>query len=261
MLEFRPKLWTALGAAVLLAGCNPGGEVGEASHAGAQHGEAGEAAAGETGGEGGGEQGEGGAAAAGLAPAEQQAFAVAQMRGHFAVAKLLAAAGAAQAASPHFGHPLYEVFEANQSLFAGKALDPAPFEALNAAAAAGDGAAALTPRYAAAEAAIATLAPAAYDRAAVAKALMALINAEYGEAVAAGKVVNAVEYQDAYSFALTLQELLGGLDGKAAAKAEALAEAEKLVALLPGPLPPETPPAPGAVLAQTSRIELALAGL
>lgn len=269
MIEFRPKLWTSLTAAALLAACGQGGEAGE-SAAQAQHGEAGESAAGETGGESGGEQGgeaggeqgESGAAAAGLGPAEQQAFAVAQMRGHFRVAKALAEAGQAEASSPHFGHPLYEVYEANRAVFGSAQLNPAPFEKLNQQAAAKASTATLQPLFVEAEGAIAALAPQGeINQAAVLKALLKLASLEYREGVAQGAVVDPVEYQDAYGFSLVALDLAKALPGSAPAKAEVVKEAEALVALFPSAAPPAAPAAPGAVLAQVSRIELALAGL
>jgi len=270
MIEFRPKLWTSLTVAAMAAACGQG-EAGEAgagqvSSQAAQHGEAGEAARGETGGESGGEaggeQGEGAAAMASLGPAERQALAVAQMRGHFHVARALADAGETAASSPHFGHPLYEVFEGNRDAFGPAQLDAAPFEALNREAAAGADAAKLQPLYASAEKAIDALAPAGpVDQAAVLKSLLALIAVEYGEAVSGGAVVNAVEYQDSYGFARVALDLAKALPGAASAKAEVQRETEALAALLPSPLPPAAPAATGAVLAQISRIELALASL
>jgi hypothetical protein len=184
------------------------------------------------------------------------------MRGHFHVARALAEAGDAKAASPHFGHPLYEVFQGQNAAFAGAVLDPKPFETLNQAAAAGQAAAALAAHYAAAEAAITALEPQGpLDRAAVVKALLALAHAEYAEGVQNGAVVNAVEYQDAFGFAQTAAELIGRLEGAADARAEAQAEAKRLAEMVPGPLPPKNPAPAAAVLAQISRIELALAGL
>lgn len=268
MIEFRPKLWTSLSAAAMLAACGSGPDAPTSTTAPPQasahavHDQAGEAAIGETGGEAAGEQGEGGAAAAGLGPVEQQALAVAQMRGHLKVAQALAATGQSVSSSPHFGHPLYEVYAQHRELFGAAALDAAPFEALNQKAAAGAAKGELEPLYAKAEAAIAALAPRGpVDQAAVLKALLEIAGHEYGVGVEGGKVVNPVEYQDAYGFTLVAAELAQELPGDAAARMEIAKEAAALAALFPGPLPPANPAAPGALLAQISRIELAAAGL
>lgn len=261
MIEFRAKLWSALGAAALastgaLMGCGPG-EKGEAP--------ASVAASGGEAGESGSEHG-GGAdpAFAGLPMPEQQALAIALMRAHLLVAKTLVQEGDVQGAAPHFAHPIYEVFETHRQLFANVRATPpqAPFDALNAAAAAGRDAAQIAPLYPPADDAIRALQPKeAYDQLAVIRALLMQMRAEYGEGVRDGAVVNAIEYQDAFGMAHLINEMLKDYASPGQDLTEARKEAAALAALLPSAKPPAAPAAPGAVLAQSSRLELALSGL
>lgn len=262
MMEFRAKLWSAIGAAALLStsalvGCGPG-EQGEAAVSPAPGG--GEA------GESGAEHGAGptGTATAGLGKLEQQAFAVALMRAHLLAAQALVREGEVQAAAPHFAHPIYEVFDAHREVFAAVRATPpqAPFDALNAAAAAGRDVGQIAPLYKPAEDAVRSLQPTGpYDQIAVIRALLKTMHAEYGEGVQGGAVVNAIEYQDAYGMAYMAGMLLETLEGPASAKEEAQREAAALAALFASAKPPAAPAAAGALLAQSSRLELALSGL
>lgn len=262
MIEFRAKLWSALGAVALassgaLMGCGPGekGEVPASSVAGG--GEAGESGA---------EHGGGAAdqAFAGLPMPAQQALAVALMRAHLLVAKTLVQEGDVQSAAPHFAHPIYEVFETHRQLFTSVRATPpqAPFDALNAAAAAGRDVAQIAPLYPPADDAIRALQPKEnYDQFAVIRALLVQMRAEYGEGVRDGAVVNAIEYQDAFGMAHLISELLKDAAMPGQDLTEVQREATALAAMLPSAKPPAAPAAPGAVLAQSSRLELALAGL
>ncbi len=264
MITFRARLWSAAGAAALLSagalvGCGPS-EKGEAPVAAAAVTGGGES--GESGSEHGG--GAGDAAFAGLGPLEQQALAVALMRAHLSVAQALVKEGEVQAAAPHFAHPIYEVFEAHREVFAAVRATPpqAPFDALNAAAAAGRDAPQIAPLYKPAEDAVRALQPSgAYDHSAVIRALLVHMRVEYAEGVQGGVVSNAIEYQDAFGMAQLVVQLVGELAVPASSKAEAQTEAAALAALFVSAKPPAAPAAPGAVLAQSSRLELALSGL
>lgn len=264
MITFRAKLWSAAGAAALLSagglvGCGPQAKKAEAPVAAAASG-GGEA------GESGAEHGAGAAnpAFAGLGKIEQQALCVALMRAHLLVGQALVKEGDIQGAAPHFAHPIYEVFETHREVFASVRATPpqAPFDALNAAAAAGRDAAQITPLYQPAEDALRELQPKVdYDHIAVIRALLVQMRAEYGEGVQGNAVVNPIEYQDAYGMAQLLIQLVGELRVAQASKAEAEKEAAALAALFTSAKPPPVPAGPGALLAQSSRLELALSGL
>lgn len=266
MITFRAKLWSAAGAAALLTagalvGCGPQEKPADAPvAAAAAGGEGGEA------GEGGAEHGAGSAdsAFAGLGKPEQQALGVALMRAHLMAGQSLVKEGDVQGAAPHFAHPIYEVFEAHRAVFASVRATPpqAPFDALNAAAAAGRDGAQIAPLYQPAEDALRALQPIeAYDQLAVIRAIMVQMRAEYAEGVQGDAVVNAIEYQDAFGMAQLIAQLVGELPAAPLSKAEAQKEAAALVGLFPSAKPPQAPALPGAVLAQSSRLELALSGL
>lgn len=116
MMDFRPRLWSALSVALLGAACGQGEGEGSPQPS-AQHGEAGEAALGEGGGEA-GESGEAGVsieAAARDGIAYRQALAV--VEAHVRAARDAYAVGAKQAAGELFAHPVAEVLVGMEPVF------------------------------------------------------------------------------------------------------------------------------------------------
>ena len=274
MSVFRAKLWTGVGAAVVLgagglAACSgeggEGGETGAAAPsssapAGAEGegGESGQAApVAPAGGEG--EGGETGAAAAGGERGAQGAYAavpadsrralrLAQLTGLFQAAKAVGAAEGAEAAAALAGQGLLEVYHPAKAELTG--VDEA---VLRRAAQSGEPAAL--------NAAVASLEAAAKqaggDPGAVARGLSALTVGLYRETTAGG-AIDPVEYQHSYAAALALQSLAGRQGALSGAKADI----DRLVRLWPGPVAPEQgAPTLAQVQAQASRVELALSGV
>ncbi|HEX5776678.1 MAG TPA: hypothetical protein VFX95_08370, partial [Caulobacteraceae bacterium] len=126
MTSFRPKLWTGVSVAILLATAACGGEGGEAGEAG----EAGPAAAvgegGEGGAEGGAGVGEAGARSAYAAvPAESRvALRLAHLKGFLLIAQKQGDGPAAAAAL--VGQGITEVYDAQPGAFQNVGLDEAP---------------------------------------------------------------------------------------------------------------------------------------
>jgi len=258
MSAFRPKLWTVAGLALTLAACGgeQGGEAGKAGEAGA----APTAASGE--GEGGeGEGGEGHAAGAGEAgavqayanvPAESRtALRLAHLKGFFLAAQAVAPSEGADAAAALAGQGVLEVYEPEAAALKAAGVDEA---ALRAAAQSGDPAAL--------KSTIATLDAASRkaggDNAVVVRHLASMSAGMYGEATKGG-AIDPVEYQHAYGAALAAKALADS-DPKLA---PVRADLQKLVALWPSPTAPADAAKaakPGQVLAQASRVELALSG-
>ncbi len=256
MSVFRPKLWTSLSAAVLLAAC--GGGEGEAGEAGAATTPAPTATAGGEGeGEAGGGEGEGGAAtgetgangAFNTVPeASRNALRHAHVGGFLLAAQAVETAQGADYASALVGQGLLEAYEPAKAAFDTLGVD----EALLRKAAETGSAADLS-------AALATLdaarAKAGGDSAAVVKGMTDIASGLYGEVLIDGGV-DAVEYQHAYGAALSAREV-----AREAGLTAALPELDKLVQLWPTVQAPTeavkaTPT--GQVLAQASRVELAL---
>jgi hypothetical protein len=272
MTVFRPKLWTSVGAAVLLAGgvaaCS--GEGGECGEAGATPPAAG--AAGE-GGEGGvekgaaptGEGGEGGAESGGAASAEagaeaaytgvpeesRRALRLAHLKGFFLAAQAAQPVQGAEAAAALAGQGMLEVFDPAAGNFRAAGVDEAT---LRKAAQSGD-AGAVRAAIAAIEAAQQR---AGGDPAAVARGMTSIAAGLYRGVITEG-AVDAVEYQHAYGAALSARDLAA----RNASLAPAKADIDKLARLWPSPVAPDTPaqaPSLAQVQAQASRIELALSG-
>lgn len=254
MTVFRPRTWTALGAALVLASC--GGEGGEAGKGG----EAGEAgttpAVGEGGeGEGGGsEAGAGGeAGAAGAYQAidadSRLALRIAHLKGFVLAAQATAPVEGAGAAAVLVGQGMAEVFDPHAATLRAAGVDEA---ALRKAATAGNSADLA--------AALRTL-DQAYkraggDQAAVAKGLTEIAIGLYDEILIEGGM-DTVEYQHSYGAALAARSVVRG-DPKLAA---ARPEYDRLVRMWAEPVAPEDPKnlmAPSVVTAQASRAELAL---
>lgn len=284
MSVFRAKIWTGVGAAVLLgagglAACSgEGGEGGEqgasapasnpqgasgaqgASAATGGEGEGGEAGAApraRTGGEGeGGEAGaaggeQGASAAVAAVPAEsRQAFRLAQLKGFFLAAQRLGRVEGPEAAAALAGQGMLEVFDPARAQIAG-GVDEA---ALRRAAQSGEPAAL--------DAAVRTLQAAETraggDPAAVARGLAAVSAGLYREA-AGGGALDPIEYQHAYAAALAAQSTAAGQPALSGARSEI----DRLVGLWRTPVAPDDAaqaPKLAQVQAQASRVELALSG-
>jgi len=251
MTFFRPKLWTGVSAAILLAataGCS--GEAGEkGAHSGV--GAVPPPAAGE-GGEGGPEQGPGagekGAQEAYRAvPADSRAaLRLAHLKGFLLVAQKQT--DGKEAAAALVGQGMSEVFDAQPGAFTSAGVDET---VLRKAAQTGDPADI--------NAALATVnaaqAKTAANDAAVLKGLVDIATGLYAGVVADG-AVDPIEYQHAYGAALSAEDL--AQRSKDAKVQAAKPDLDKLVALWPSATAPEKPTPAGQVAAQASRVELSL---
>lgn len=258
---FRAKVWTGVGAAVLLgtgglAACSgEGGAGGEQGAAASASGPAAAASAGEgEGGEAGAAGGERGAAAAyATVPAQSRAaFRLAQLKGFFLAAQALGGTEGSDAAAALAGQGMLEVYEPAKADIAGAGFDEA---ALRRAAQTGEPAAL--------EAAVRTLQAAERqaggDPAAVARGLTALTVGLYREANAGG-VLDPIEYQHAYAAALAAKSVAAGQGGLSAARSDL----DRLAGLWRTPAAPDDDaqaPKLAEVQAQASRVELALSGV
>lgn len=260
MNTFRPKLWTSLSAAVLLsagglAACS--GEGGEAQPP------AGATTAGSVGGEGeggeaappprvdlAGEAGESGARGAyDTVPADtRRALRLAHLTGFVLAAEAAAPGEGADAASALVGQGMLEVYDPAAVEFKAAGVDEAVLRKAAETGAPADLTAAIATLDAAA-------AKAGGDPAQVVKGMTSIAAGLYGEVLKDGGV-DSVEYQHSLGAALS---------ARAAAQRGGVTDAEpelaRFVALWPTPAAPEDPakatPA-GQVLAQASRVELAL---
>jgi len=254
-MNYRPKLWTAVGAAALvLAACNKSGEQGEQAPQGeatppAAVGEAGETAAGEGG------AGEAGAADAYAAvPAESRtALRLAHLKGFFLIAQEVQKAGSDDEAAVLAGQGMLEVFDPAADAFRKAGVDEA---VLRAAATKGDAASL--------RAAIASLDAAREkvggDAAAVVTGMTGIAAGLYGHVVTEG-AVDPIEYQHSRGAALAAKAELDRFAGSNPKVAAARGDIQDFLKLWPAVTAPEdvakvTPAA--KVQAQASRIQLAL---
>ncbi|MCG8440782.1 MAG: hypothetical protein MI723_03145 [Caulobacterales bacterium] len=250
----RLGLATALMGSTMLAGCATDVEdpdaalAAAAGHAHGGHGEAGE-------GEGERGEGEGGAAVGALPLPQRLAF----MSGHVAAGLSLYRAGDPEAAAPHLLHPVSETHEAERQGLDALGFDAGLFETVSAALEDGRPAEEIAPQLEAAEANLAMLAEkAGGDPADIIRYLMETIVEEYAIAITDGEVSDPGEYQDAYGFAVVARERAADLPEEA--RPAVLSALDALIALWPdaAPIPPDDPAPVGQVIAQTSRVDLAL---
>jgi hypothetical protein len=257
MIAWKYKLWRTAGVAAALSLAACGGEAGEnagggaAGEAGAPAagGEAGEAAIGEAG----GEHGEAGTATAyaGVDGAQRTLLRLQHLKGFVLVAERVAGAGAPQEAGVLVQQGLLEVYDPASDQFG--ALNP---EAVRAAST-GDIAA-----LAAAARALDAARPGDGDYAALAISMID-ISAGLYQGVVQADFVDPIEYQHALGAALAAKDALGAgrasLRGRnARAYDEASREIDRFIALFPTPTAPERPAAYRDLLAQGSRVRLAL---
>jgi hypothetical protein len=204
------------------------------------------------------EGGEGGEGGEGSSTSERRSDAelllvLAQMQGHLLVAGELLAKGQLQAAEPHVGHPVDELYGALQPAIAERRISPflPVLEDLRQQVRIDPAATSTAKKLAAARQAVAAAArslpaSAASDPASVmalVRQLAATASDEYGAAVAEGLVVEVIEYQDARGFLLEAQQLLQATKAADPATAARLQRmAQGIVAMLkavPTAVPPQ----------------------
>lgn len=260
MISWKLKLWRTAGAAAALglaacggeggeqAGAN--GETGEAAPPPANVGEAGEAALGE----GGGEHGEAGVtiAYAGVSGDQRTALRLQHLKGFLLVAERVAQAGAAADAGMLVQQGLLEVYEPAADQFG--TLDAAPVRA------AGTNASVQNLR--AGGQALDAARPRDLDHAALTASMIDMATGLYLNVERDG-MVDPIEYQHSLGAALAARDALAAGRGSlrtrnARAYDSALAEIDRFVALWPAASAPEHPPAYRDILAQSSRVRLAL---
>jgi len=202
----------------------------------------------------GGERGVGGE---GSSTAERRSDAelllvLAQMQGHLLVAGELLAQGGLQAAEPHVGHPVDELYRALQPAIAERRI--APFlpvlEDLRQQVRIDPAGPSTAKKLAAARQAVAAAArslpvSATSDPAtvmALVRQLAATASEEYGAAVAEGRVVEVIEYQDARGFLLEAQQLLQATTAADPAAGVRLRRMEQGIAAMLKAVPTAVPP-------------------
>jgi hypothetical protein len=261
MSVFRTKLWTGVGAAVLLSAGGLSACSGESGGAAGEGGAAAPAASGAApageGGEGGAEGGaapaEAGATAVyGSVPAESRtALRLAHLEGFVLAADPVRSAEGPEAAAALVGQGLLEVFDPAAAELRAAGLDEAVLRRAAQSGSAGD--------VAAAKAAIdAAQQRAGGDPRAVARGMSGITAGLYREALAGG-TLDPIEYQHAYAAAQSTQALAASSGQLASAKAEI----DRLARLFPSATAPSDAgkaPKLAEVQAQASRIELALSG-
>ena len=235
------------------SGSQASGESGEGE------GEASQAATGESGegesgeGEGEGEGGETGADIETLPLPKRLAF----MTGHVKAGLALYRAGEPEAAAPHLLHPVSETHEAERAGIDALGFDGTLFETVSTALENNQPASEIEPQLAAAEANLDLVAKAAGgDNAEIIQYLMDVVVEEYTIAITNGSVSDPGEYQDAWGFAIVAKERAQAMSGDTTALIAAI---DELIGLWPdAPIPPADPTPVGQVIAQTSKVTLAL---
>ena len=251
MTTFRPKLWTGVSAAILLAaaaGCS--GETGEAGDTSAAANTPAAAAGegGEGGAEGGPGAGEAGAQSAYVSvPAESRlALRLAHLKGFLLVAQKQPEG--AEAAAALVGQGMAEVFDAQPDAFRAGGVNEAVLRRAAETGSATD-----------LNAAVATIeaaqAKAGGDPAAITKGLVNIATGLYSGVIVEGGV-DTIEYQHSYGAALAAKQVADKSNDPRIAAAKA--DLDKLIALWPAAVAPEKPTPVGQVSAQASRVELAL---
>lgn len=278
-MSYFPKRWVGLGLATALLSTTAltacggeGGESGEGGEAGegaihAEIGEAGEGEGGEAGEGEGGEAGEGEGGEAGEAGHGQAALSVenraAFMWGHVKAGLKLYRDGFPQAASVHLLHPVSETHASEREGLAELGFDPAPFEAVSAALAAGSTADTIETDLVAADRNMRALNDAAGgDPTDLIVFLLDTTLEEYKIGVRDGVVTDPGEYQDAWGFVQVASEISESFGRDRPEAIELQNEIANLADLWPESIDGETPPASVAdVASQISVVRLVLSGL
>ncbi len=260
-MKLRMKTWAKLGLGTALAsgvvaacGQTPSEEVtveAEAPIIAAPAGEAGES------GEGEGESA-GGHSMTSL-PVEKR---VAFMSGHVKAGLSLFRAGAPDQAAKHLLHPVSETHEAERAGIDALGFDQEIFLQVSQALEDGRPAAEIEPQLAAAEANMVLMQTnAGGDPVDIISYLMDTVFDEYRVGVTDGVIADPGEYQDAYGFTVVALEIANRIEGKDTARL--IRELDALLALWPesGPLADSTPTSVSALVAQTSKVHIALGEL
>ncbi len=262
-MKLRMKTWAKLGLGTALASgavvaCSqpstdeaPSAET--SSIAVADTGEAGEGE-----GEGEGESGEAGHSMDTL-PVEKR---VAFMSGHVEAGLALFRAGAPEQAAKHLLHPVSETHEAERAGIDALGFDQDIFTQVSDALEQGRPADEIEPQLAAAEANMALMQEnAGGDPVEIIGYLMDTVFEEYRIGVNNGIITDAGEYQDAFGFTVVALDLASRIQDKNTDRL--IAELETLLAMWPatGPLADSTPTPVSDLVAQTSRVHIALGEL
>ena len=168
---------------------------------------------------------------------------LAQMQGHLLVAQELISQRQFSAAEPHVGHPVDELYGAVDPLLTKRGIPSflPSLEALRQQVRLNPSAPATRQKLLAAQRAINQASQAAVrqqdsTQRAVVRALAAAASDEYAAAVAEGRVVETIEYQDARGFLLEAQQLLSAT---ATRQPRALQTLQAMLRAFPSAQPPE----------------------
>lgn len=187
---------------------------------------------------------------------------VAFMSGHVKAGLSLFRAGAPDQAAKHLLHPVSETHEAERAGIDALGFDQEIFLQVSQALEDGRPAAEIEPQLAAAEANMALMQTnAGGDPVDIISYLMDTVFDEYRVGVTDGTITDPGEYQDAYGFTVVALDIANRIEGKDTARL--INELEALLALWPetGPLADSTPTAVSTLVAQTSKVHIALGEL
>lgn len=259
-MKLRMKTWAKLGLSTALAsgavaacGQSTSDEASAIDETPIAVAEAGEAGEGE--GEGEGEAGHG----MDTLPVEKR---VAFMSGHVEAGLALFRAGAPDQAAKHLLHPVSETHETERAGIDALGFEQDIFIQVSEALEQGRPADEIEPQLAAAEANMALMQQnAGGDPVDVIGYLMDTVFEEYRIGVTDGVITDPGEYQDAYGFTVVALDIAGRMEGQNTDRL--IAELEALLALWPtnGPLADSTPTPVSDLVAQTSRVHIALGEL
>jgi hypothetical protein len=259
-MKLRMKTWAKLGLGTALAsgavaacGQTSSDETLVADEPPIAVAEAGEAGEGE--GEGEGEAGHG----MDTLPVEKR---VAFMSGHVEAGLALFRAGAPDQAAKHLLHPVSETHEAERAGIDALGFDQDIFLQVSQALEEGRPAEEIEPQLTAAEANMALMQEnAGGDPADIIGYLMDTVFEEYRIGVTDGVITDPGEYQDAFGFTVVALDIAGRIEGRNTERL--ISELETLLAMWPqsGPLADSTPTPVADLVAQTSRVHIALGEL
>lgn len=258
-MKLRMRTWTKIGlstalASSVIAACGQAPSEEASAPASEPAPIAGDA--GETGeGEGEGEGGESGHNMDAL-PVEKR---VAFMSGHVEAGLALFRAGAPDQAAPHLLHPVSETHESERAGIDALGFDQDVFISVSTALEQGRPASEIEPQLAAAEANMATMqSNAGGDPVDVIGYLMDVIFEEYRIGVQGGVITDPGEYQDAFGFAVVALDIANRIEGKDTERL--ISELETLLSMWSeeGPLAQSTPTDVSVLVAQTSKVHIAL---
>ncbi|MEL6243803.1 MAG: hypothetical protein AAFQ21_00555 [Pseudomonadota bacterium] len=206
-------------------------------------------------------EGEGGEMGHGMdtLPVEKR---VAFMSGHVEAGLALFRAGAPDQAAKHLLHPVSETHEAERAGIDALGFDQVIFIQVSEALEAGLPAEDIVPQLAAAEANMALMqANAGGDPVDIISYLMDTVFEEYRIGVTDGVITDLGEYQDAFGFTVVALNIAGRMDRQDTTGL--IGELETLLAMWPegGPLAESTPTPVTELVAQTSRVHIALGQL